>query len=88
MVWLPVLLAVNLQTSLMHPPFGIALYNLRSVTPASVATSRIYWGTVPFLALQILMVGLLILMPQIATEVPTAKVELDRVQIILPPPPD
>ncbi len=86
MVWLTVLLAVNLQTSFMHPPFGIALYNLRSVTPASVPTSRIYWGAVPFLALQVLMVGLLILVPQIVIEVPTAKVDLDRVQIILPPP--
>jgi tripartite ATP-independent transporter DctM subunit len=88
MVWLTVLLAVNLQTSFMHPPFGIALYNLRSVTPASIPTSRIYWGAVPFLALQILMVGLLILVPQIVTKAPTAKVDIDRVQIILPPPPD
>ncbi|MBL6651930.1 MAG: TRAP transporter large permease subunit [Reyranella sp.] len=88
MVWLTVLLAVNLQTSFMHPPFGIALYNLRSVTPTSVPTSRIYWGAVPFLALQVLMVGLLILVPQIVTEAPTAKVDIDRVQIILPPPPD
>ncbi len=69
MVWFTVLLAVNLQTSFMHPPFGIALYNLRSVTPSSVPTSQIYWGAVPFLVLQVLMVGLLIVVPQIVTRV-------------------
>ena len=72
MVWFTVLLAVNLQTSFMHPPFGIALYNLRSVTPATIRTSQIYWGAVPFLALQILMVGLLIAFPQIVTRPPAA----------------
>ena len=44
MVWLTVLLAVNLQTSFMHPPFGIALYNFRSVAPRSVTTIEIYWA--------------------------------------------
>lgn len=89
MVWLTVLLAVNLQTSFMHPPFGIALYNLRSVTPSSVATSRIYWGAVPFLAIQVLMVGLLIMAPQIVMKVPSAKVvDPARIRIELPPPPD
>ncbi|PZR82965.1 MAG: C4-dicarboxylate ABC transporter [Stutzerimonas stutzeri] len=47
-IWLAVLLAINLQTSFMHPPFGIALYNLRSVTPTSIRTQQIYWGAVPF----------------------------------------
>jgi tripartite ATP-independent transporter DctM subunit len=65
MTWFAVLIAVNLQTSFMHPPFGIALYNLRSVAPSSVRTSDIYWGAVPFLAIQILMVGLLIAVPGI-----------------------
>lgn len=85
MVWFTVLLAVNLQTSFMHPPFGIALYNLRSVTPASVRTSQIYWGAVPFLGLQVLMVGLLIAFPQIVTRPPAAP--LDRnITIELPAP--
>jgi TRAP-type mannitol/chloroaromatic compound transport system permease large subunit len=89
MVWLTVLLAVNLQTSFMHPPFGIALYNLRSVTPPSVPTSQIHWGSaVPFLGLQVLMVGLLIVAPQIVTKVPSLKVDASRIQILLPPPPD
>ena len=65
MVWLAVLLAVNLQTSFMHPPFGIALYNLRSVAPPSIKTVRIYWGAVPFLLIQLLMVVIVILVPGI-----------------------
>jgi len=85
MVWLTVLLAVNLQTSFMHPPFGIALYNLRSVAPPSVRTSQIYWGAVPFLCLQILMVALLIVVPQIVIETPSPKIDPSQIQIILPP---
>lgn len=65
MVWLAVLLAVNLQTSFMHPPFGIALYNLRSVAPPSVKTIQIYWGAVPFLLIQLLMLAIVILVPGI-----------------------
>lgn len=67
MTWLAVLLAVNLQTSFMHPPFGIALYNLRSVAPASVKTQDIYWGAVPFLLIQLLVVAILIAAPQIVS---------------------
>ncbi|WP_295132242.1 TRAP transporter large permease subunit [uncultured Reyranella sp.] len=87
MVWFTVLLAVNLQTSFMHPPFGIALYNLRSVTPSSVSTSQIYWGAVPFLALQILMVGLLIAVPQIVTRTPAPAADPATINIELAPPP-
>jgi tripartite ATP-independent transporter DctM subunit len=67
MVWLTVMIAVVLQTSFMHPPFGIALYNLRSVAPATVRTTQIYVGAIPFLAIQLLMVGILIVFPGIAT---------------------
>ncbi len=84
MVWFTVLLAVNLQTSFMHPPFGIALYNLRSVTPSSVPTSQIYWGAVPFLVLQVLMVGLLIAVPQIVTQAPAPVVDPSTIKIELP----
>jgi tripartite ATP-independent transporter DctM subunit len=87
MVWFTVLIAVNLQTSFMHPPFGIALYNLRSVTPPSVPTSQIYWGAVPFLVLQIFMVGLLIAVPQIVTRTPTPATNPETINIELPPPP-
>jgi tripartite ATP-independent transporter DctM subunit len=86
MVWFTVLLAVNLQTSFMHPPFGIALYNLRSVTPSSVLTSQIYWGAVPFLVLQVLMVGLLIAVPQIVTRAPAPAANPGTINIELPAP--
>jgi tripartite ATP-independent transporter DctM subunit len=67
MVWLTVMIAVVLQTSFMHPPFGIALYNLRSVAPAAVRTTQIYVGAIPFLTIQLLMVALLVAYPGIAT---------------------
>lgn len=86
MVWLTVLLAVNLQTSFMHPPFGIALYNLRSVAPRTVRTSQIYWGAVPFLLIQLLMVAILITVPGIVTTAPAEPGHLDDMQIELPPP--
>ena len=76
MVWLGVLLAVNMQTSFMHPPFGFALMFLRSVAPKSayadkvtgqttapVTSGQIYWGAVPFVGIQLAMVALLIAMP-------------------------
>ena len=61
LVYFGVLLGVNLQTSFMHPPFGFALFYLRSVAPTSVKTSDIYWGAIPFILIQLLMVGLLLL---------------------------
>ena len=70
MVWLAVLLAINLQTSFMHPPFGIALYNLRSVAPPSIKTLQIYWGAVPFLLIQVLMLTIVILLPAVVLKNP------------------
>jgi starvation-inducible DNA-binding protein len=49
-----------MQTSFMHPPFGFALFYLRSVAPASVKTTEIYWGAVPFVCIQIVMVAIII----------------------------
>jgi TRAP-type mannitol/chloroaromatic compound transport system permease large subunit len=63
LIWFGVLLSVNMQTSFMHPPFGFALFYLRSVAPKQVKTSEIYWGAVPFVGLQLLMVALIILFP-------------------------
>ena len=76
LVWFGVLLAVNMQTSFMHPPFGFALFYLRSVAPvddykdkitgkqvARVTTGQIYWGAVPFVVIQVIMVGLVIAFP-------------------------
>jgi tripartite ATP-independent transporter DctM subunit len=67
LVWFGVLIGVNLQTSFLHPPFGFALFYLRSVAPPTVRTSDIYWGAVPFLGIQILMVALIILFPELVS---------------------
>jgi len=77
LIWFGVLLGVNMQTSFMHPPFGFALFYLRSVAPAKdyvdkvtkkltagVRTGQIYWGAVPFVIIQIIMVALVIALPQ------------------------
>jgi tripartite ATP-independent transporter DctM subunit len=64
LVWFGVMLAVNMQTSFMHPPFGFALFYLRSVAPREIRTSDIYWGAVPFLVIQLVMVGLIAAFPQ------------------------
>ncbi|MEO6744730.1 MAG: TRAP transporter large permease subunit [Caldimonas sp.] len=80
LVWFGVLLAVNMQTSFMHPPFGFALFYLRSVAPmndyddkitrkrvAKVTTGQIYWGAVPFVIIQIIMVSLIIAFPKLVS---------------------
>lgn len=66
-IWFGVLLGVNMQTSFMHPPFGFALFYLRSVAPRSVKTSDIYWGAIPFVVIQLLMVALVIIFPGMVT---------------------
>jgi len=67
LVWFGVLLAVNMQTSFLHPPFGFALFYLRSVAPRSIKTTDIYWGAVPFVVIQVLMVAVIIIFPGIVT---------------------
>jgi len=67
LIWFGVLLGVNMQTSFLHPPFGFALFFLRSVAPASVKSSDIYWGAIPFVFIQIIMVGLIIAFPNLVT---------------------
>jgi len=80
LIWFGVLLAVNMQTSFMHPPFGFALFFLRSVAPEKpymdrvtkkimqpVTTMQIYKGAVPFVLIQLFMVGLLIAFPGLVT---------------------
>jgi TRAP-type mannitol/chloroaromatic compound transport system permease large subunit len=94
LIWFGVLLAVNMQTSFMHPPFGFALFYLRSVAPgkeytdkvtkkliAPVTTMQIYWGAVPFVIIQIIMVGLIIAFPGIVSSGldKTEKIDLDTV---------
>ncbi|NML25592.1 TRAP transporter large permease [Zoogloea dura] len=86
LIWFGVLLGVNMQTSFMHPPFGFALFYLRSVAPASVKTTQIYWGAVPFVVIQIIMVGILIAFPQLVTmSLDTQQVvDTDQVEITVP----
>ena len=69
-VWLGVLIAVNLQTSFLTPPFGFALFYLRGVAPPEVATLDIYRGVVPFVLLQIALMAVLVAVPQLATWLP------------------
>jgi tripartite ATP-independent transporter DctM subunit len=69
-IWLGVLIAVNLQTSFLTPPFGFALFYLRGVAPSSVATTEIYAGVVPFIVLQLLLLVLLLVWPTLATWLP------------------
>ncbi|WP_299943248.1 TRAP transporter large permease subunit [uncultured Microbulbifer sp.] len=69
-VWLGIMIAINLQTSFLTPPFGFALFYLRGVAPSSVATSAIYRGVIPFIAIQLLMLCVLALWPALATWLP------------------
>ena len=68
--WVTIMIAVNLQTSFLTPPFGFALFYLRGVAPASVTTAHIYRGVIPFVLIQV--VGLLLLWfsPSVVTIVP------------------
>lgn len=69
-VWLGIMIALNLQTSFLTPPFGFALFYLRGVAPPEVSTGQIYRGVIPFIAIQVLMLGLLAVWPQLATWLP------------------
>jgi tripartite ATP-independent transporter DctM subunit len=99
LIWFGVLLGVNMQTSFMHPPFGFALFYLRSVAPqheyldkvtrrrtAPVTTGQIYWGAIPFVAIQCLMVGLLITFPQMSLVYKSGVPDVDpsKVRIEIP----
>jgi len=92
LIWFGVLICVNMQTSFMHPPFGFALFYLRGVAPRSVKSSDIYWGAVPWILLQVIMVLLVIAFPVTVTglldkpvNVDLDKVKIDIPQIDLPP---
>ena len=69
-IWLGVMIAINLQTSFLTPPFGFSLFYLRSVAPKGIATTDIYRGVIPFIILQLLLMLLLALQPAIATWLP------------------
>jgi TRAP-type mannitol/chloroaromatic compound transport system permease large subunit len=104
LIWFGVILGVNMQTSFMHPPFGFALFYLRSVAPREayndritglrmepVTTGQIYWGAVPFVVIQVIMVLLVILFPGMvmhykgaASNIDASKVKIEIPQIDLP----
>jgi len=100
LIWFGVLLGVNMQTSFMHPPFGFALFYLRSVAPfreyldkitgkriAPVTTGQIYWGAVPFVVIQLIMVSILIFFPGLVTSGLTkSKVDPSKIEILVPAP--
>ncbi len=105
LIWFGVILGVNMQTSFMHPPFGFALFYLRSVAPREpyndrvtglrtegITTGQIYWGAVPFVVIQVIMVLLVILFPAMvmhykgaASNIDPNKVKIEVPQIEMPP---
>jgi tripartite ATP-independent transporter DctM subunit len=101
LVWFGVLLGINMQTSFMHPPFGFALFYLRSVAPAAdyvdkvtgaavarVTTAQIYWGAVPFVVIQLLMVALVIAFPELVSWGLDRGADLDTGAVQIPVPED
>jgi TRAP-type mannitol/chloroaromatic compound transport system permease large subunit len=98
LIWFGVLLGVNMQTSFMHPPFGFALFYLRSVAPAKayldkitgkliapITTGQIYWGAVPFVVIQVIMVGIVITFPHLVTGVlHKSTVDPSKIEINIP----
>src|SRR5262244_2434324 len=91
LIWFGVLICANIQTSFMHPPFGFALFYLRGIAPPSVKTTDIYWGAIPWVFLQLILVLILIFWPQSVTywidkpkAPPGGTIEIP---IELPPPP-
>ena len=69
-LWLGIMIAINLQTSFLTPPFGFALFYLRGVAPPSVKTTQIYYGAIPFVIIQLLMLFVLWHFPELATYLP------------------
>ncbi len=69
-IWLGIMIAINLQTSFLTPPFGFALFYLRGVAPSAVETKQIYRGVIPFILIQLSMLMLLVIMPELATWLP------------------
>jgi TRAP-type mannitol/chloroaromatic compound transport system permease large subunit len=94
LIWFGVILGVNMQTSFMHPPFGFALFYLRSVAPEReytdkvtgqkmepVTTAQIYWGAIPFVVIQCIMVALVIIFPQMVMVYKNQGTQLNQQQV-------
>ncbi|WP_377806512.1 TRAP transporter large permease subunit [Azospirillum sp. A29] len=86
LVWFGVLLGVNMQTSFMHPPFGFALFYLRGIAPPEVKSRDIYWGAIPWVGLQLIMVGIVIAFPSLVTSFLDAEpdIDLNTIKIEIP----
>jgi TRAP-type mannitol/chloroaromatic compound transport system permease large subunit len=97
LIWFGVLLGINMQTSFMHPPFGFALFYLRSVAArvpyldritgkqiAPVTTGQIYWGAVPFVVIQVIMIGITIMFPQMVMHYKGKVVDPSTIEIKVP----
>jgi TRAP-type mannitol/chloroaromatic compound transport system permease large subunit len=70
-IWLGIMIAINLQTSFLTPPFGFALFYLRGVAPPEIKTTQIYKGVLPFIIIQLIMLTILAIWPQLATWLPS-----------------
>ena len=70
-IWLGIMIAINLQTSFLTPPFGFALFYLRGVAPKEITTGQIYKGVIPFIAIQLMMLAILAFWPELATWLPS-----------------
>jgi TRAP-type mannitol/chloroaromatic compound transport system permease large subunit len=94
LIWFGILLAVNMQTSFMHPPFGLALFYLRSVAPhedyrdrvtgrriARVTTGQIYWGSLPFIVIQLVMVVVVLSFPGMVTHYKGSEAKIDPADV-------
>ena len=97
LIWFGVILGVNMQTSFMHPPFGFALFYLRSVAPrssyvdkvtgqklAGVTTGQIYWGATPFVFIQVIMIGVVIAFPGMVMHYKGTPIDPAKVEITIP----
>jgi tripartite ATP-independent transporter DctM subunit len=94
LIWFGVLLGINMQTAFMHPPFGFSLFYLRSVAPRApykdritgalirpITTGQIYWGAVPFVVIQVLMIGLTIAFPSMVMRYKNGEIHVDPASI-------
>jgi tripartite ATP-independent transporter DctM subunit len=95
LIWFGVLICANIQTSFMHPPFGYALFYLRGIAPPDIKSSEIYWGAIPWVVLQVILVVILIFWPGSVTywiergpRVEPSQIELRIPVPDLPPPLD
>jgi tripartite ATP-independent transporter DctM subunit len=93
LIWFGVLICANVQTSFMHPPFGFALFYLRGIAPPSIKTSEIYWGAIPWVVLQLILVLIVIVWPgsvtywiDRSTKIDPSKVKIEIELPELPPP--